>query len=427
MKIELAYDTTGLTVELPDRNVAAVLRHSPAAALPDPAGAIAEAIARPIGTRPLYDIAKGRANACILICDHTRPSPDRLMLPPILATLESAGIARKNILILVATGLHRASTAAEIERLVGPGIARDYRVENHDARDAASHAPCCTTRDGTRASVDKRFSGADLKIATGFVEPHLMAGFGGGRKMVAIGVASADTICQLHSPRVLENRCCREGNLAGNVLHDAACEIARAAGLEFIVHVTMDEHRRPTGVFAGDPFAAFDQAVTAMRSQVTARLDRPCDIAVTSGGGFPLDASFYQSVKGITAAAPAVKSGGTILVASGCRDGLGSADFVKTLEEFVDFTAFRAAILDERNPYFQIDQWQVEQLSHAAGRAEIVLAQSNLPPELRRKLWIGSTGRFDVALLAALAKHGPDARIAVLPQGPYVLVETAAD
>ncbi len=426
MNIDLAYDTSGLTVALPDANVAAVLRHSPADPVRDERVAVEAALNEPIGSPPLEELARGRRSACVLICDHTRPSPDRVMLPALLRTIEQAGIGRDHILVLVATGLHRPSTTQEIERMVGPAVARDYHVENHDARDASAHRLCCTTSDGTRAELDRRFLDADLKLATGFVEPHLMAGFGGGRKMVAPGVASADTICQLHSPRVLEDRACREGNLEGNVLHRAAGQIARAAGLEFILHVTMDERRRITAAFAGEPSAAFGRAVDAIRGQVTAALDRPCDIAVTSGGGFPLDATYYQTIKGVTAAMPAVRPGGTILVASGCREGLGSDDFQQTLGAFSGFDEFRAAILDPHKPYFRIDQWQHEQMSHANARAQVVLAQSRLSAEQRARLWVRSTDCFADALFAALERHGRDARIAVLPQGPYVLVECAA-
>ena len=426
MKLKLAYDATGLEVDLPQANVKAVLRHSPRPPLAEPAAAVVAALAQPLGSRPLAELARDRRNACILICDHTRPAPDRLMLPPILATLHNAGLAREDILILIATGLHRPSTPAEIERMVGPDIAGAYRIENHVARNDADHDDCCTTSDGTVARVDRRFLGADLKLATGFVEPHLMAGFGGGRKMVAPGVSSAETICQLHSPRVLENRNCREGNLAGNTLHQAASQIATAAGLAFILHVTMDEKRRPTGVFAGGFEAVFDAAVASLRPQVAAKLAAPCDIAVTSGGGMPLDATYYQTIKGVTAAMPAVRPGGTILVVSGCREGLGSEDFRSTLARFDGFDAFRKAILAERDPYFQIDQWQHEQMSHASGRADVVLAQSLLTPADRGRLWIDSTDDFAAGLGRALDKHGPDATIAVLPEGPYVLVDCPA-
>jgi nickel-dependent lactate racemase len=345
------------------------------------------------------------------------------MLPPLLATLQRAGIPREKMLVLVATGLHRAATPAELDRMVGPEVLARYRVENHDARDADAHRFCCTTSRGTRASADRRFLDADLKIATGFVEPHLMAGFGGGRKMVAIGIASADTICQLHSPRVLEDPRTREGNLAGNPLHEEASEIARSAGLEFILHATLDEQKRVTAVFAGEPTATFEAAVASLLPQVRARLDRPCDIAVTSGGGYPLDATYYQTVKGVTAAVPAVREGGTILVASGCREGLGSGEFCDTLARFAGFKEFRAAILADRDPYFQIDQWQHEQISHASAKAEVVLAESRMSPADRRRLWIKSADRFADALSAALARHGRAATIAVLPKGPYVLVE----
>lgn len=427
LKLKLAYDETGLDVELPEANVVAVLRQPPSRPLAEPAAAIAEALADPSGVDPLAKLAAGRKNACILICDHTRPAPDRLMLPPILSTLESSGIARENILILIATGLHRASTPEEVHRMVGPDIvAAGYRIECHDAKDDAAHAFCCQTTDGTTARVDRRFLAADLKIATGFVEPHLMAGFGGGRKMVAPGVASADTICQLHSPRILENRASREGNLQGNPLHQAAGEIAAAAGLEFIVHVTLDEDRRITGAFAGSPTVVFQEAVAHLRPRVSARLDQPADIVVTSGGGRPLDSTYYQTVKGITGAMPAVREGGTILVCSGCREGLGSEEFCETLERFENFELFREAILADRDPWFRIDQWQHEQVSHAMAKAEVVLAESRLSQPDRDRLWIRSFDRFADALADALARHGENATIAVIPEGPYVLVDCPA-
>ncbi|MCG3180641.1 MAG: Lactate racemase [Phycisphaerae bacterium] len=428
MKVTLAYDTTGLEVELPDKNVKAVLRHRGGKVLNDPAAAIRSALANPIHSDPLAKLAEGRKTACILICDHTRPSPDRLMLPPMLQALESAGIARADILILVATGLHRPSTPQEIERMVGPQVAADYRIENHDARDRDAHAFCCKTADGIAADLDKRYLAAELKLATGFVEPHLMAGFGGGRKMVAPGVASADTICALHSPRILENRRCREGNLAGNPLHDAATEIARTSGLEFIVHVTMDDQRRITGVYAGTPGETFEAAVRGIRPQVTAKLPEPTDIVVTSGGGAPLDASYYQTVKGITAALPAVRPGGVILVASSCSEGLGSEDFVATMTQFKGFEEFRDAILEEEDAkrYFRIDQWQHEQVSHADRKADVILAQSMLSAEDRGRLWIPATEQFAEALAMAFKQQGDDATISVMPDGPYVLVDAPA-
>ena len=193
MQITLDYGRTGLAVTLPDHGVFGPLEIRNATPLADPAAAIAEAIARPIGSPPLAQLARGRRNACILICDITRPVPNRLILPQLLRTLETEGIARKDILILIATGLHRPNEGAELEEMVGPEIAANYRIENHHGKELAEHDYLGETPNGVPVYLDSRYVRADLKITTGLIEPHLMAGYSGGRKVICPGIAGLET------------------------------------------------------------------------------------------------------------------------------------------------------------------------------------------------------------------------------------------
>jgi nickel-dependent lactate racemase len=211
----------------------------PATPLPNPEAAIEQALASPIGSKPLADIAQGRKNACILICDVTRPVPNRLILPPMLRILEAQGIARKDILILIATGLHRPNEGAELEELVGSEIAANYRIENHHGKILAEHDYLGTTPNGVPVHLDARYVRADLKITTGLIEPHLMAGYSGGRKVICPGIAALETVKVWHGPRFLEHPKADCGIVEGNPVHEENTRIALMAGCDFIVNVCM--------------------------------------------------------------------------------------------------------------------------------------------------------------------------------------------
>ncbi len=212
MKIDLLYGRRGLTVDLPEAVRAHLIRKHPMPLLPDPAGAVRRAFENPVACPSLQELAQGKRNACILICDITRPVPNGLILPPLVESLTRAGIARENILILVATGLHRPNEGEELTEIVGsPEIQRTVRIENHFARDREAHVDLGRTSTGIPIMIDRRFVEADLKIVTGLVEPHFMAGYSGGRKVVAPGVAYQDTILMFHLARILEH--CQGGKL----------------------------------------------------------------------------------------------------------------------------------------------------------------------------------------------------------------------
>lgn len=424
MKITLAYGRSGLPIEVPDDRLLKVLAMKPEPPLADARAAVAEAIARPLAGPPLAELARGRKSACILICDITRPAPNAVTLPPLLATLTAAGIAKKDIVILVATGLHRGNTPEELLIMVGPEVmAGGWRIENHDAKDKAAHTYLGTTDRGVPMWIDSRFVDADVRIGTGYIEPHLMAGFSGGRKLVAPGVAAAETIQHIHSPKFMEHPSCREGVIEGNILHDEITGIAYKAGLQFVCNSALDEPRRVTGIFAGDPDAAFRAGAAFVSRQVTDTVPEPADVVITSAGGFPLDLTYYQTVKGMTAAVPILKEGGTLLIASECAEGLGSHEFARLATTVKDIPAWTRTLTDFSK--FVYDQWQLEKMAPVVERGEVVLCSPKLPADTAAQLPHAVEPTVEAALAKALAKHGPKARVAVVPKGPYIMPRVA--
>lgn len=423
MQVTLEYGRAGLQVELPDQNVKSVLRLSSCTPLADPDAAIRQALAHPTGTLPLSELARGRKNACILICDITRPVPNEQILTPLLETLHQAGIDRDDITILVATGLHRPNLGEELVEMVGARIASQYRLENHHGKLANEHTFLGMSPNGVPVYLDSRYVNADLKIATGLIEPHFMAGFSGGRKLICPGIAGIEAIRAWHSPRFLEHPNARSGIIADNPVHDENTKIAQMAGCDFIVNVCIDSERRITHVCAGDMIQAWLRGVEFCRQQVTVRIPEPVDIVVTCGAGYPLDATFYQSVKGMVGALPIVNPGGTIVLAAGMSEGIGSPEFTnllyetKSLEEFLD----RISNTD----FFVMDQWQLEELAKAARHCEIKVVTDGLPADSLSQFFVTPSPSVEAALDDAMQKHGPDASIAVIPDGPYVMAELA--
>ncbi len=425
MKITLAYGKTGLDAVVPDANLVGPLHIRPAPPLVDPRAAVAAALREPIGTPPLADLARGKQTACVVICDITRPVPNALLLGELLPTLEAAGVPRDGITILIATGLHRPNEGEELIELVGPEIAANYAVVNHFGKDLASHTDLGVSPRGVPIQIDSRYVNADLKITTGLIEPHLMAGYSGGRKLVCPGIAALETVKVWHGPQFLEHPNADCGILEGNPVHEENTWIARRAGCDFILNVTLDGERQVTGVFAGEMEDAFHAGVAFAREVVTVPVDGPVDVAVTSAAGYPLDQNFYQSIKGLTGVLPVMKGGGTIIIAAEMTEGVGSPEFRGLFEEFPDPVDFMTAITgqdDARPDFFVMDQWQLEEMAKVLRRCEVVYVTHHAPfADKLDKLYVTRAKSVESAIAAALEKHGPNARIAVIPEGPYVL------
>ncbi len=420
MKINLAYGHSGLDVEIPDRNLRKILKPPEMPPVVDPEASLVEALEHPIGSPSLSTVARSAKNACIVISDITRPVPNKVLLPPLLRTLETCGIERSRITILIATGLHRASSRQELVAMVGTDILDRYQVEDHHARVSTEHQLLGYTRKETPVYIDRRYWEADIKITTGFIEPHLMAGFSGGRKLIAPGCAGEITIKALHSPQFLEDPGCCEGGIEGNPLHEELLEIAGMAGHDFMVNVSLNESRKITGLFAGDLLAAHKAGVDFVRNSVRATIPSPADIVVTTSAGYPLDLTFYQAVKGMTAALPVLRKGGLLIIAAECAEGLGSAEFTTMATSFSSSSQFVETIMS--NPVV-IDQWQLEECAKAVRHAEVVLVSPNIHRNFGRKLFIRTAEAVEGAIAEGLKTLGSDATLAVIPKGPYTLVE----
>jgi nickel-dependent lactate racemase len=416
----LAFGKEGLKVTLPDSRHYQTLHAISAPPLADPVATIEAALLRPSAGPGLAELAANRKSAAISVCDITRPAPNPVVLPPLLRALEKAGIARENITILIATGLHRGATAAEIQQIVSPEIAARYTVVNHDARRRDQHRHLGITRSGTPVWIDERFMSADLHLSLGFIEPHLMLGFSGGRKMIAPGLAAQETIKELHSSRFMRDPRASEGSIGDNPLHAELLEIAGMARHDFLIDVALAQDRRIAAVFAGEPHAAHLAGVEWVRQSLVQRLKEPVDAVITSGGGYPLDMTFYQCVKGITAAAHIVRPGGRILMVGSCQEGVGGEEFREMLARYTSDEAFLRGI--EGVPV-TVDQWQLEKLALVTQKIDVLYAVPGVPAEYQKGFWgRGFTNPQD-AVDAFFAGLGDSARVAVIPDGPYVLAQ----
>ncbi len=423
MRVRLEYGRTGLEVELPDRLGMRTLSYKRAEPLADPEAALQEVLDHPTGSPSLAELARGRKDACVVICDITRPVPNALILEPLLATLEASGIPREKITLLVATGLHRPNDGDELIEMVGETIANRYRIENHHGQVLEEHTYLGDSPRGVPIWIDTRYVNADLKITTGLIEPHLMAGFSGGRKLICPGIAALETVKVWHGPEFLESPLADCGILEGNPVHEENTWIARRAGCDFIVNVVIDTQRRPLKFVAGDMIEAFHEGVALVREVVRDTVPEPVDIVVTSGAGYPLDTTFYQAVKGMTGALPIVKQGGTIILAACLSEGIGSPEFEQLFREHENLEVFMERILGTE--YFQMDQWQLEELAKVRRKAKVKIVSDGLPAETINRLFVESAPSIEQAVADSLRDYGETATIAVIPKGPYVLAQVA--
>jgi nickel-dependent lactate racemase len=420
MRIGLAYGAGEREIEVPSEGPLRVdvLRKAPVVPLADPEASLRAALAAPIGAAPLRVLARGRRDAVVVVSDRTRPVPNALLLPPILDALRDGGLPPEAVTVQVATGLHRPASAAELREILGPELARSLRVVQHDARDVASHLDLGRTSSGLPIQIDRFFAERDLRIVTGLVEPHLMAGYSGGRKAVCPGLASVETIRVAHGAVMLDGRV-GAGILEGNPLHAALLEVVRRVGVHFSVQVALDHARSVAGVFCGDVEQSHDEAVRFVETESQASIDAFADVVVVSGGGAPLDGTFYQAIKGVAAAAAIVRPGGVILLCASLSEGIGSASFEKCLRESRGAAEFEARLDDPS--FFAVDQWMVQCLCQALRRARVLLYSDGLPVETQRELFVEPVETPEAGIAHALRTAGPDARVAILPQGPYVL------
>jgi len=421
MKTDILYGRDALTVHFPDEIDVTLVRKQPMIHLDNPELKLREAFQSPSSCQPLKQLAKTRKRACILICDITRPVPHAVLLPPLIEELVAGGIPKENILLLVATGLHRPNEGDELREVIGSEtVFRSVPIANHFARDRKAHADLGRTASGIPILIDRRFTEADLRITVGLVEPHFMAGYSGGRKLVAPGVAHCDTIFRLHAGNIMDHPRAANCIIDGNPLHREQIEIIDSVGEIFALNVVIDEHRRIGFVNFGEVKESHADAVAFMRRHAEVSFPRRFKTVVTSAAGYPLDKTFYQSIKGMVGVLDILEAGGTIIIASECSEGMGSPEFVEAQTNLCKFgpDRFMADVLD-RN-LAQIDEWQTQMLVKALRVGSIRLFTTGLKPDELAHTYVTPVASVVQATLESVKTHR-DPRVAVVPEGPYVI------
>jgi nickel-dependent lactate racemase len=421
-KVDLLYGKSALEIRLPADARVTLIRKRAMQKLPDPDRAVRDALADPVAAAPYATLVLGRSSACILVCDITRPVPNHLFLRPLVEGMLAAGMARERITVLVATGLHRPNEGAELAEVIGdPWVMSTVRVENHFARDDAAHVDLgVTSRRGTPVKLDRRFVEADLRIATGLVEPHFMAGYSGGRKVIAPGVAHADTIRTFHSARFMEDPAAVQCNLARNPLHEEQLEIVRMLGDVYALNTVIDEDRDLVHVSFGEVIASHLRAVAYVEDTSRVAVGRRFATVVTSAAGHPLDKTYYQTVKGMVTPLDILEPGGRLIIASACSEGFGSSEFRAAQRRLCTLgpDAFLQTLLAKK--LADVDEWQTEMQLKSLRTGHVQLYTTGLTDEERALTGVELVGSVDDAVTAAMARAS-DRSIAVIPEGPYVV------
>ncbi len=422
MHIRLKYGEEGLDLEFPETpNFVGILSPQEAEVIALPADAVSQSLAQPIASAPLKELARGKADAMIVISDITRPVPNRLLLPLIIRQLEAAGIPADKITSLIATGIHRPNEGPELERLVGKEIAASYRIINHFSKNQEEMTLVGHIGDGVPALVNKHYLAAELKILTGFIEPHMWAGFSGGRKSILPGISSVKTLEFMHGPEMVAHPQTRYGVLEGNPFHEAGLAIMEQAGADFIVNVTLDTSKQLTGVFAGHPVKAHLAGVEFLRRHCVHSLAEPLDFVVTTNAGAPLDCNLYQTAKGISGVASAIREGGVILIATECLEGFGSDEYRAVFEHATTPQAFIEKLL--KKEFFLPDQWCAQETYQVMLKNEIWVHTKGIDAATLKRFHFKPVPQINQAITELLVRFGRNARWAIVPDGPLLILK----
>ena len=413
MRVRLAYGHDGLEVELPSERTT-VIEPTYVPGLPDAVGAILTALRNPLGTPPLRQVVNANHRVAISVCDITRPMPSETLLPLLLGELRHVPPA--NITILIATGTHRTNTHEELVAMLGEDVVRDYRVLNHNGFDEDSLESIGGTESGIEVRLNRQWVESDIRITTGFVEPHFFAGFSGGPKMVAPGLAGFPTIMRLHDAAMIGHPNARFAVTQGNPIHDAIREIARLSGVDFSVDVTINREKRITSVYAGELFAVHKAACAVAQRLAMQPVQAPFDVVVTTNSGYPLDQNLYQAVKGMSAAAQVVRDGGKIICAAECSEGIPEHGQYRHILAACDSPSELLEMIQQPG-YERHDQWQAQIQAQIQMKADVLLKSDCLTPQQVSEAHLTSVDKIE----DAIADCGPQAYICVLPEGPQTI------
>ena len=380
------------------------------------------AMANPIGSPTLRQLAQGKKTATIIVSDHTRPVPSKHILPFMLEELRQ-GNPDIDVTLLIATGFHRPTTHEELVNKVGEKIANEEKFVCHDSRDPNTNVEIGVLPSGARLVIDKVAAETDLLISEGFIEPHFFAGFSGGRKSVLPGVCDQVTVLGNHCAKFIDSPNARTGILEGNPLHNDMVAAAKLAKLQYIVNVVIDEEKHVAAAFAGDPFQAHEQGCAFLKGYCRVKPEKKGDIVLTSNGGAPLDQNVYQSVKGLTAAEAAAAPGAVLIISARCNDGTGGESFYRALRDCASLDELMERILATPMDKTDPDQWEYQILCRMMRKHRIIFVSDPTMQKTLEEMKLEYAPDLDTALDRAFADKGPDAHLVLIPNGISVIVE----
>jgi nickel-dependent lactate racemase len=420
MVIRLAYGKTGLEVTLPDTASIRVVEPMYVPACSEPKETIKESLRHPIGCKSLRELVKNTESVGIVFSDITRPTPNHLLLPPIIEEVEAGGIRSDQITLFNSTGTHRLDTEKELRDMLGDTFVDRYRIIQNDARAKDHHSTVGRTRSGNPIRIQKDFLRCSFKILTGFIEPHFFAGFSGGGKAVMPGMAHLDTVMKNHSARNIDHPGATWGVLEGNPIREEIDEAACMVRPDFLVNVTLNKEKKITASFAGDWVDAYRRGTDFVRNTSMVKTDTLYDLVITSNAGYPLDLNLYQAVKGMSAAAKIVKPGGTIVIAAECWDGVPEhGSFGRLLRESKSPDELLARIRSEH--FAMDDQWQAQILALLVKKARIFVYTPHVSSETLKQAHLEPCSSIESVVHELLSRMGGTTKICVLPEGPLTI------
>jgi nickel-dependent lactate racemase len=418
MHLTLAFGKEGLEIELPDHLDATILHPALAGALPDERMALQQVLRGPEGTPPLRDLAHTDDQIVVLFSDLTRPMPNDRVLPLLLEELDH--VPSTQITLLNALGTHRQQTKEELAVMLGAEIVQSYPIVQHDAWNDSQLIHVGETRFGNAVRLNRAYVEADVRIVTGFIEPHFFAGFSGGPKAILPGIAGIDAIWANHSAQLIAHPLATWGKTTGNPIYEEICEAAALAEPHFCLNVALNRERGITEVFAGHWRQVHQAGCQVIGRRATAWVDDPFDVVITTNSGYPLDLNLYQTVKGMSAAARILRPGGAIIAVSECSDGIPEHGEFKDLlwstsspSEFLD--------LIQEPGFFRQDQWEAQILAQILQQAQVYLYSDAFSDEEIHRAWLEPCRDIITTLEVLLNRYGPQARIGILPEGPQTI------
>src|SRR3989475_1448671 len=417
MNVKLAYGRGQLGIALPDHRTT-VIAPSNNPGLPDEKAAVISALQAPMGAPPLRELLHAAHRVCIAFTDLTRATPNERIIPWLLESMDGL-VPRENITLLNQLGTHRPNTRVELETMLTPQVVANYRVLNHDPDNPDALLQLGTTRDGTPALINRPLVESDVRIIHGFIEPHFFAGFSGGPKGIMPGCAGLKTVMSNHGAKNIGDPRAAFGITEGNPLWEELRDIALRAGPGFLLNVSLNEQKQITGVFAGDLLGAHKAGCEFVRHSAMQRVKAPFEIVVTTNSGYPLDLNLYQGVKGMSAGARIIKKGGMLILACECREGIPANSPLDKLLRSASSPEEILAMLATPG-FVRAEQWQA-QIQALVQRKAKVLVYSSLSDKAIRAAHLTPCHDISAAIAKGLNNAGPNATLAVLPQGPLTI------